>query len=542
MPPRAAGTGRGSGWRGAVHRAFVEYNPLYFASALSILGGVFLLARELPMDAFGSKAGIVASTEAYQFLLIAGAAILLRASLKRPAAILGLVSLVFLLDVAMNGERLLSHVGLLSLAPGMRARRAVPVSVLLALLGPVKLWLLASVFKLRSAKPTLLVVGLALLILPLLPYLTELVAPPRRDAAYLVITWLGAPLLAWACSPAARRWTSAWAGESPDPRVRQIVLVAPMLVAALFIAHGLMWSFVASLPLVPAIAAPYLLALSALAAARFSVTRPRVAEFIAWGGTASALGTATQGGAAPDLWPVAAILLLAGAVMVYLVEAKGLRVFLLAAGGLFGGAWIAATGLPGPVTLPGAVWPAGFAVALLAGAIRHRDFRSLVASALSAGAAVAAVRPGETLTAYGGLVAGLWLAAGCWMVFPTLRRWVPIAATAGLLALGTWMLWRDLPGIGLGYAGLAVAAAGFGIAFRRPEFQGVGAAGGSVLAVFKHAAWIPSTSIGWGFLLLGAGFLLLSAGVAVNLLLARGRARAAGPALTPPAAPAQGGP
>ena len=58
---------------------------------------------------------------------------------------------VFLLDLALNGERLLSHVGMLSLAPGMRARRAVPISALLAFLGPVKLCLLAYVFRLRFA-------------------------------------------------------------------------------------------------------------------------------------------------------------------------------------------------------------------------------------------------------------------------------------------------------------------------------------------------------------------------------------------------------
>ena len=92
-------------WRAIVHRCFVEYNPLYFASSLCILAGVFLLARELPREAFASKFGIVASTEAYQFLLIAGAAVLLRAGLKRPAAILGLTALVFLLDAALNSER-----------------------------------------------------------------------------------------------------------------------------------------------------------------------------------------------------------------------------------------------------------------------------------------------------------------------------------------------------------------------------------------------------------------------------------------------------
>jgi len=520
---------RDSGWRSFVHRAFVEYNPLYFASALCFLAGVFLVARELPKDAFASKAGIVASTEAYQFLLIAASAILLRAGLKRPAALLGLTCLVFMLDVAMNGERMLSHVGLLSLAPGMRARLAVPVSVTLAVLGPVKLGLLAVVFRLRSARGMLAVSGLALLAMPLLPYLTELVEPTRRQSVYLAMVWLGAPLLAWACTPAARRWTSAWMEDAGEPRFERIARVAPILLAGMFIAHGFLWSFIASLSLTPALAAPYLLAFSGLAARRLALFRPRTAEFVAWLGTGTGLEIASLTDSRTGLWPVAAMALVTGAVMVYLVERKGLQVFLLATGCLFGGAYAMVAGGSEPLPLPGPIWAAGFALALLAGAVRHRDFRSLFVSALAAGATLAALRPGPTLMAYGGLLGGLWLAAGCWVVFPALRRWVPIAAMVGVLTLGAWMLWKELPGSAIGTGAVAMASIGIGFAFRRWDFQGAGLGGASVLAAFKHAAWIPASSLGWGILLLTAGFVFLTAGVLVNLVLARARTRVESP-------------
>jgi hypothetical protein len=91
------------------------------------------------------------------------------------------------------------------------------------------------------------------------------------------------------------------------------------------------------------------------------------------------------------------------------------------------------------------------------------------------------------------------------------------------------MLWHDVPGIAFGYGGLAAASTGIGFAFRRWDFHSAGVAGGSVLAAFKHAAWIPASSLGWGILLLAAGFVLLSAGVLVNLLLARGRVRVESP-------------
>lgn len=510
-----------SGWRPRIHRAFVEYNPLYFASALCILAGVFLVAHELPRDAFASKFGIVASTEGYQLLLIVAAAVLLRAGLRRPAVILGLTCLVFMLDVALNSERLLSHVGLLSLAPGMRARKAVPVSVALALLGPLKLCLLAYVFRLRNVRLPLVISGLALLLLPLLPYLTELVDPTRRQTVYLIVSWLGAPLLAWACTPAAQHWTSSWMAQDHDERLRRIIRVAPVLIAALFIAHGLVWSFIATLNLTWAQAAPYLLVISGSAAARLAARRPRTAEFIAWAGTGSTLWAATLSDGSTGLWPLAAMCLLTGGVLIYLVEGKGLRLFLLATVCLFSGAYVAAMGNVEPLPLPGAGWPAALAVALLMGAIRHRDFRCLFVSALSVAAMLGSIRPGATFLSYGGIVAGLWLAVGCWLLFPLLRRWVPFATLLAVLALGAWMMWRGIPGINFCYGGVTAVAIGLGFSFKRIEYQGAGLGAGAVLAAFQHGSWIPTSSIGWGILLLGAGFVFLSAGVMVNLLLAR---------------------
>jgi hypothetical protein len=535
--------------RSILHRWFVQYNPCYFASALSILGGVFLLARELPPDSFGSKLGVAASTEVYQVLLMAGAAVLLRAGLKRPAAILGITAFIFILDVAMNGERLMSFMGVMSLKSGMRARRAIPASVVFALLGPVKLWLLARIFRLRSARGALAVAGSVVAALPLLPYAVELesTAISVRNSIYLVISWAGAPVLGWAFLPSARRWTSGWTEEEPDPWLtRRIVLVSPFLVVGLFAAHVVGWSSLSELSLTPALAAPYLLAAACAIAARYASGAPRASEFLGWAGAGATLLAAACAPSETGLWPLATLAIATGAALVVLLEKTGLRLFLPATVCLFGGAYMIAAGNTTPLARPGPLWPGAIALALLAGAVRQRDFRCLFVSALAAGATVVLLRPALVPLPYGALVAGIWLAVTSWVFFPGLRRWVPFAATVLVLALAGWMSWEGLAGSTVGCGTLAASAIGIGVALRRVEFQGAGFASGAVLAALKYESWVPQSAGGWGLALVLAGFLLLAAGVAINLMLARGPAlgrlvvRGLGTAGAPDAGAAEG--
>jgi hypothetical protein len=102
---------------------------------------------------------------------------------------------------------------------------------------------------------------------------------------------------------------------------------------------------------------------------------------------------------------------------------------------------------------------------------------------------------------------------------------VPFAATAWTLLIGAGMVRFNVPGIDLGYGAVALGTLGIGVLTRRVGFQAAGAMSGAVLAAFHHGAWVPASTLGWGILLLSAGFVFLSAGVAVNLLLARGRPR-----------------
>lgn len=506
--------------RALLHRWFVQYNPCYFASALCTLAGVFLLAHELPPDSFLSKLWVAASAEGYQLLLMAGAALLLRAGLKRPAAILGITAFIFILDVAMNGERLMSFMGVMSLEPGMRARRAIPASLIFALLGPIKLWLLARIFRLKNARSALALVSGILAALPILPYAVEVesTAISVRNSIYLVISWTAAPVLGWAFTPAARRWTSGWTENEPDPWLtRRIALVAPFLLIGLFAAHVVGWSSLSDLALSPALAAPYVLAATCAMVVRLAPSTPRAAELAGWIGTGLTLLAASTSPSETGYWPIGVVAMATGVALVIVLETTGVRLFLPATVCLFGGVYLFSAG---PV-VPGPIWPAGIAVALLAGVVRRRDFRCLFASALSAGATIALLHPIPALVAYGGLVAGIWLAVTTWVLFPALRRWVPLAATVAVLALGGYMTWDGVAGSAIGYGALSASALGAGLALRRVDFQGAGLASGTILAGLKYEAWIPHSTGGWGVALVAAGFVLLAGGVALNLLVGR---------------------
>jgi hypothetical protein len=516
--------------RAVAYRWFVEYNPLYFASALCIFAGVFLVARELPPDDFASKLGIAAGTEVYQLLLIGGAGLLLRAGVRRPAAILGLVALLFLLDSALNGERLFSHVRTMSFAPGMRARRALPAGLVLALLGPLKVWMLARVFRLREAWPILVPVGLLVASMPLLPYVIEAAGPldASRRSAHLAVFWMGAPLFAWGFAKRARAWTSRYAGGVADYlRVGRIADAAPFLSVALFMVHGGAWSTFPGLGLSFAHVAPYLLAAACVAAGRLAIRGSRGAELMAWTGATGAL-VATAASSPAGVWPVGAVSLMAGASLFGLVWRSGLRLLLPATVCTFGGVYLFAAGAHSPLPLPGPAWPGALALVLLAGAGWHRDFRCLFASGLSAGGALMAINPKADLAPFGLIVLAMWLAFFGWAFFPELRRWLPLAAMSAVLGVGAVMLHQQPCLIAPWYAATAVSALGVGTAFRARPFQGAGLAGFVPLGVEMRPHWVPRTGGGWGLTLLAAGFLLLWVGVIFNLLAAR-RAEGEGP-------------
>jgi hypothetical protein len=74
-----------------LHRWFVEYNPFYLLSAMLVLVGMTALAHAAAQA--GSGEGAIG--EVYAFSLIAGAALLVRIRQRRPAVMLGLLTVVY---------------------------------------------------------------------------------------------------------------------------------------------------------------------------------------------------------------------------------------------------------------------------------------------------------------------------------------------------------------------------------------------------------------------------------------------------------------
>lgn len=93
--------------RRLLYRWFVEYNPLYLVSALLVLGGVTLLSRGYAeQSTMSPEVGPVAViAEVYAAALIAGSALLTRIGLRRPAAMLALLTVLYQCDLTLFTER-----------------------------------------------------------------------------------------------------------------------------------------------------------------------------------------------------------------------------------------------------------------------------------------------------------------------------------------------------------------------------------------------------------------------------------------------------
>jgi hypothetical protein len=92
-------------WRALFHRWFVEYNPLYLLSAALVLAGCFLWSEGLARQpSVAAQLGVALVAELYALALVGGAALLTRIGLRRPAALLGLLFIVYQWDSTLHTE------------------------------------------------------------------------------------------------------------------------------------------------------------------------------------------------------------------------------------------------------------------------------------------------------------------------------------------------------------------------------------------------------------------------------------------------------
>jgi len=228
---------------------FVRYNPLYFFSALCVLLGMFLISRELTDLGWRQWQLLLAAImQAYEILLIAGAAILFRlASQYRPAVILGVMNLFFLFDCTFQTE-IMTSLGSVSLT----------ASIVWVAMIAFKVHALKWVFRLKvpmlaSAVPILAAMGVAGT--PYLLYSGNF----DKILVHMSATWYGVILLASIlyvkpeieCAIRLNSW-----GKTV---LRRVAKAALGMLAGLYMYHLITWEHMYSIPFTAAQAAPFFL-------------------------------------------------------------------------------------------------------------------------------------------------------------------------------------------------------------------------------------------------------------------------------------------
>lgn len=238
-------------WRALLHRWFVTYNPFYLVSALLVLAGLHLVSNGLSREpGLLGRVGVAALAELYAFAAIGGAALLMRRGQARPAVMLGILALLYQVDLTLHTETCAAM-------GAVGASFALPWLVLFG----VKLAAIAWALHVRLSRRTWAVALTGAVGLVALPFV--LVFAPRELLplrGYLV----GAFVFALgALAPrnledmvTSTRTLDAWGSTV----LRRVTTGAAFLFGAAFLVHSLVWSSVTVTPM--------LLALFALFVAR----------------------------------------------------------------------------------------------------------------------------------------------------------------------------------------------------------------------------------------------------------------------------------
>lgn len=367
------------------HRWFVQYNPFYFASALLVLGGVFLVTRDPDRWEDGHLA-LAAVIQLYELALIAGAGLLFALpGQRRPAVILAIVAMAFLFDPSFRTE------GLASIGT-----HTLPASVAWILLAGLKLALLGRALRVRLpiGHSALWVLSAAFVALG-----PQSIGLGARPGLVLVIgCWLGVALV---LLPAPNVESEVALDEWGRLVLGRLSRLAPIGWAALYWVHVVGWCGIYDLSPSPLCFAPLVVLLP--------LAMPR--EQLVWIVLAAALAIATQ-------WPaefstVAALLALGAAVKAY--RAGWPRVYVAATLTAYLGA--AGMQLPPPALATAA------AIVLLLIAWRFRLWSAVLAAVICVTPALMPLLP-QSLARWGALSLGAGFAAlagGLWVNYRASR-------------------------------------------------------------------------------------------------------------------------
>lgn len=159
---------------------FVKYNPLYFFSAFCVLLGIYLVSADLELNDWVGHITLAVVILIYETLLIASAALLFRkAEQYRPAVFLGILEFVFLFDPTFRIETLsgLDYIG-------------IAFNLFWALLVPLKILAILWSFRARAPALTTVVPTLTAIVMVILPLLIK--SPDTQTIVHLLANWWGA--------------------------------------------------------------------------------------------------------------------------------------------------------------------------------------------------------------------------------------------------------------------------------------------------------------------------------------------------------------
>jgi hypothetical protein len=250
-------------------RWFVQYNPMYFASALLVLVGIFLVSKGInQVDDRPSEMVLAAITQLYELLLIGGAALLYRvAGQRRPAVILALLEVLYICDITLQTE--------VSAFPGVTG--LVPSTIWLAMFA-LKLRALAWALNLRLSRSAFALPLLGALGVAVVPHLLQH-RVLSEGAATTLLAWyaFGLVAAAYALEPSieSRDELDDW-GTTVLGRATKATW---MVWASFMLVHLLCWSHAHELSI-----APFLITGGLLV----TTLRARSEPWL-WAGTATAL-------------------------------------------------------------------------------------------------------------------------------------------------------------------------------------------------------------------------------------------------------------
>lgn len=225
----------------ASDQSFLEWlaahDPLPFLSAASVLTGIWLLSGSFGRQSWlEGKLLLDLITQVYEFSLILGVALMVRAGRWRPAAILALLESLFLLDCAFNTEVMPQLEGYAWFA-----------SVVWFLLVAVKIQMLARALRLQGAPA---VRRLPLLMASLIWLVPQVIDDVGRDTAglwHVGATWAVAVLLALLARRTPAIQTGLDQAKCPPATLDKLWRGAILIWFALLVSHLVSWMTIYSI-------------------------------------------------------------------------------------------------------------------------------------------------------------------------------------------------------------------------------------------------------------------------------------------------------